>query len=91
MPLVIFKSDSGLEEKNLDLQTSTIERHVGRTMTFCYYQEIDETTTYAGLKTQTDPIIYAFCKLEHEEPVDLTAEDWLQQWSKTPELIPDTV
>ena len=91
MPLVVFKTDSGVEEKNLDLQTSTIERYVGRKMTFCYYQEIDETTTFAGLKTTTEPIVYCFCKMVNEEPVDLTAQDLIQQLSKKPELIPDTV
>lgn len=91
MPLVVFKTDYGVSEKHLDLTTSTIERYVGRNMTFCYYQEIDETTTFAGLKTTTEPIVYSFCKLVNEEPVDLTVEDWLKQWSKKPELIPDTV
>jgi len=76
-----------LNSATFDLYRSTIERECGTPMTFCYYQEIDDTTVYTGLSS-LDGKMKVFTKLIDNEPVDLSVKDWKEQWSRFPEFIP---
>jgi hypothetical protein len=85
---VVYYKNEEISSKQFDLYKSTIERICGVKMTFCYYSEINETTVYSGMRS-LDSSIKVFVKLVDDEPVDLTVEDWNEQWNRFPQLIPD--
>lgn len=87
---VVECKDELYTTRRLDLERSTLDRAYGLTMTFCYYQETDCRTVFAGMKPKTENVnLKIFIKLVDNEPVDLSVEEWMVQWSSFPELIPE--
>ena len=87
---VVHSENNLLTSRVFDLQNSTISQICQQNMTFCYYQEVDEFTVYAGMKSLSGAV-KVFVKLVEDEPVDLTIEDWTKQWMRFPELIPNEI
>jgi hypothetical protein len=76
--------------KSVDLQNSTLDLIYDMRMCFCYYRELDARTVYTGLAPSVGcDNLKVFVKLVNNEPVDLSLEDWLEQWSRFPEFIPE--
>ena len=87
---VVFSEGDTLSSREIDLQHSTISQTCQQEMTFCYYQEVDQVTVYTGMQSM-DGAVKVFVKLVENEPVDLTMDDWNQQWLRFPELIPNDI
>lgn len=84
---VVYSEQGQLSERFFDLARSCISQICQLDMTFCYYQEFDQRTVYTGMQSP-DQSIKVFVKLVEGEPVDLSIEEWLQQWARFPEWIP---
>jgi hypothetical protein len=90
MTLVVVKKDDNLTEEIVDMQHSTISKHFQDDMHISYYYEHGQDVTYSGMKSTTRPL-YIFVKLINGEPVDLHVEEFLEQWKRFPECIPDDI
>ena len=84
---VVYSENDQLDSRVFDLQRSTISQICKQEMTFCYYQEVDQETVYTGLQSM-DGAVKVFVKLVNNEPVDLSIDEWNEQWARFPELIP---
>lgn len=84
---VVFANNEQLDTRVFDLARSTISQICQLDMTFCYYQEFDEKTVYTAMQSP-DQSIKVFVKLVDGEPVDLSIEEWKEQWNRFPEWIP---
>jgi hypothetical protein len=87
---VVYSDNDLLSVKEFELFKSTVARNCGCEMTFCYYQEVDQQTVFTGLQS-VDRRIKVFVKLIDNEPVDLSITEWLEQWNRFPEWIPDDI
>ena len=84
---VVFANNEQLDTRVFDLARSTISQICQLDMTFCYDQEFDEITVYTAMQSP-DQSITVFVKLVDGEPVDLSIEEWKEQWNRFPEWIP---
>lgn len=74
----------------VDLHKHTLDEKLGNKLTFCYYAETNDTTVFAGMKN-IEGSKYVFVKLVHNEPVNLGLAEWVSQWNRKNDLIPDDV
>lgn len=88
--VVVSKDNLSYTHQEINLDKSTIPDFYNKNMTFCYYLETDSNTVFTGFKTLTNDL-FIFTKLISGEPVDLTINEWIEQWKQFSEMIPDDI
>lgn len=89
MTRTICSHNGTLSNIEIDLQHSTLEIFHGGRLTFTYYyHDVDSDAVFAGMSPATNPNLQYVVKLVQGEPVDLSENEWQEQWTRFPQVIP---